>query len=143
MRNLRRSCAVAVGLLAVVGVTWGMVEGMSPTADTLALAWQTAAFRTTVLAGLATLMGGLIAVLTFMWKILGAVKSKAKLEQRVEAHLDQADELITEFRVMQTAIARSEERFQSLSDRLGRFIETTDEANREMRASIRALTGRA
>ena len=89
----------------------------------------TTTFRITVLVGFVT-------VATFMWRMLAALKAKAKLEQRVETHLDQTEPLIKQFGAMQSAITSGELRHQAMTERLDRFIGQQDEMNRHFRDSI-------
>jgi hypothetical protein len=89
----------------------------------------TLTFRVSVVVGLVTLA-------TFMWRLLAALKEKAKLEQRVETHLSQTEPLIAQFQIMQRAISSGEERHQAMTDRLDRFISQQDEMNRHFRDNI-------
>ena len=73
--------------------------------------WETIAFRLTVLASLAV-------VLTFMFKMVTALQSKAKDQQRIES------------------------KQEALVERLDRFIETQDTANGQFRESIDHLMRR-
>lgn len=93
----------------------------------------TVGFRVTVLMSIAV---GFITISTFMWRLLTAIKSKARMEQRVENHLVQTEPLIGQFHLMQTAITSGELRHQAITERLDRFITTQDEINRHFRATL-------
>lgn len=96
-------------------------------------AWQTAAFRITVLAGLA-------GVGTFGWKILQAVRAAGEERGEFRAHLEQTGPLILAFRDWEARLGRYMERQDSLSEKLGNFVSDQKETNREVRTAITALT---
>ena len=97
----------------------------------------TLTFRITVLVAI---VGGAITVAAFLRKLLGAIRDKARLEQRVQTHLDQTEPLIAQFNEMQRAVASGESRHQQITDRIDRYIETQDETNRELKRGIDRLT---
>lgn len=87
-------------------------------------------------------LAALAAIGTFLWRLLVAVKAKAKFEQRVETHLIQTEPLLTQFHAMQTAVTSGELRHQEMNHRMEQHIEAQMETNRALQETLQIVLQR-
>lgn len=81
----------------------------------------------------------LIVICGFLLRLLGAIRTKAQFEQRIETHIQQTEPLVSQFHTMQNAITSGEIRHQEMTLRLDRYIENQDNMNRTLQDTLNIL----